>query len=80
MANITISERIYLDANGRVTVDPEQAARLWATPGMEVSEAEAAAVGWPVSSTGGGVPEEIAPKAVRGPKGTKVVEGPEGDK
>ena len=71
MGTVVIADRIYLDAAGRVTTDPGQADRLWATPGMEVSESEAAAVGWPLGK---------APKAVRAPKGTKMVGAPEGDK
>lgn len=68
MGTVVIADRIYLDAAGRVTTDPGQADRLWATPGMEVSEEDARAVGYPL------------PKAVRAPKGTKMVGAPEGDK
>lgn len=70
MAMITLTERIYLDADGKATTDPERGAWLWGTPGQEVREDDALAVGY-------SVPQE---KAVRRPKGTKVVEGPSGDK
>lgn len=74
MTRITITERVYVDDSGRATTDPEKAARLWATPGMEVREEDAAAVGYKVAAP-------VQAKAVRRPKGgTKVVEGPGGDK
>ena len=74
MPRITVGERVYLDDSGRATVDPEKGARLWATPGMEVREEDAEAVGYKVQA-----PPQA--KAVRRPKGgTKVVEGPGGDK
>ena len=65
MGTITIEERVYVDADGKATTDEAKAARLWATPGTEVSDEEAKAVGY---------------KAKPAPKGTKVVEGPGGDK
>jgi hypothetical protein len=70
MPMITLRERVYVDAKGRATTDPEKADRLWGTPGLEVQEADALAIGYMV-------PEA---KAVRRPKGTKVIEGPAGDK
>jgi hypothetical protein len=71
MTNITVTERVYLDANGQATTDPEKGSTLWATPGREVPEEQAKAVGYKPPAT----------KAQAKPKGgTKVVEGPDGDK
>jgi hypothetical protein len=70
MSVITVTDRVYLDANGRATTDPEKGASLWATPGVVVTEEAAEAVGYRVPR----------PKAVAKPKGAKVVEGPGGDK
>lgn len=70
MPIITLTERVYVDKDGRATTDEEKADRLWGTPGMEVMEADAEAIGYKV-------PEA---KAVKGPKGTKAVGGPAGDK
>lgn len=72
MTMITLTERVYLDKDGKATTDPERGAWLWGTPGTEVQEADALAVGY----TG----PEIQEKAVRRPKGAKVVQGPSGDK
>lgn len=76
MPTIVLTERVYIDAEGRATTDPEKADRLWGTPGLEVQVADALAIGYaePVPQ------EEPAPKAVRRPKGAKVVDGPAGDK
>jgi hypothetical protein len=65
MGTITVEERVYLDADGKATTDEAKASTLWATPGTEVSEEDAKAAGY---------------KATAKPKGTKVVEGPGGDK
>lgn len=67
MATITVEDRVYLDAQGKATTDPAKGVSLWSTPGSEVPEEEAEAVGYKA-------------KAVSKPKGTKVVEGPGGDK
>lgn len=79
MPMIVLRERIYVDADGKATTDAEKADRLWGTPGMEVQEADALAIGYAPPQE-----EEVyvapKPKAVRRPKGTKVVEGPGGDK
>ena len=69
MPVISVAERVYLDAKGQATTDPEQGVTLWATPGREVLEEEAERVGYVVKA-----------KAVSKPKGTKVVERPGGDK
>lgn len=81
MPMITLRERVYVDADGKATTDPEKADRLWGTPGMEVQEADALAIGY-VGSTESTEEAYVPPKpkAVRRPKGTKVIEGPGGDK
>jgi len=71
MTTVVITQRVYLDAEGRVTTDPERAVSLWATPGMEVPADEAKAVGWPVSPLR---------KMVKAPAGHKMVGAPKGDK
>lgn len=48
VSGITITERVYLDANGRATTDEAQGNSLWATPGSEVTSDEADAVGYAV--------------------------------
>jgi hypothetical protein len=74
MTRITVGERVYLDADGRATTDPEKGATLWAAAGTEVREEDAATVGYKV-------PASPRAKAVSRPKGgSKVVEGPGGDK
>lgn len=73
MAMITLTERVYIDADGKATTDEEKADRLWGTPGMEVQEADAEAIGYVTR------PQE-ATKAVKGPRGTKAVGAPAGDK
>jgi len=70
---IVLTERVYVDKDGRATTDEEKADRLWGTPGMEVQEADAEAIGYVTR------PQE-ATKAVKGPKGTKAVGAPAGDK
>lgn len=74
MGSIRIPERVYLDKTGHVTMDEGKAERLWATPGMEVTEEEAARVGYQLVA----FPEPKA-KAVRRVK-DKAVQGPGGDK
>lgn len=76
MADITLSERVYIDPDGRATTDPERGAYLWGTPGLVVKQEEAEAVGYRPASED----EKPAAKAVRRPGGTKVVEGPGGTK
>lgn len=78
MARVTVQDRVYLDKRGRATTDPEQGEVLWATPGMEVMERDAKAVGYSPSGSEE-VEEEEKPKARRSPR-TKVVRSPGGDK
>jgi hypothetical protein len=79
MAHITLTEKVWVDASGRATTDERKAARLWGTPGMTVREDDAAAIGYPPKVQAERV-QAAKPKAVRRPRGTKVVEGPGGDK
>ena len=79
MAQITLTEKVWVDADGRATTDEAKAARLWGTPGMMVREDDAAAIGYPPKVQAEKV-QAAKPKAVRRPRGTKVVEGPGGDK
>lgn len=44
-ATVTLEERVYLDAAGKATTDPDKAVTLFASAGAVVSEAEARAVG-----------------------------------
>jgi|PlaIllAssembly_1097288.scaffolds.fasta_scaffold00569_4 hypothetical protein len=75
MADITLSERVYVDEDGRATTDEARGARLWGTPGLVVSEADAAAIGYGVKAD----PEPVA-KMVRKAPRNKAVSGPGGDK
>jgi hypothetical protein len=81
MPMLTLTERIYVDDDGKATTDPEKGVRLWGTPGLRVSEVDALAIGY-VAPQEEEAPQEEAPKpkAVRRPKGTKMVERPGGDK
>lgn len=78
--SITLKERVYLDADGRATTDEATAAYLWGTPGMVVKDSEAESVGYRPGAAAVEVADEPAPKAYRGRRRTKVVEGPGGDK
>lgn len=44
-ATVTVDERVYLDADGKATTDPDEAVRLFASAGAVVPEDEARAVG-----------------------------------
>lgn len=78
---VTVEERVYLDADGQATTDDEKGQVLWATPGTEVSDEEAEKVGYePTPKEDSGSDDEAPAKSVKAPKGTKVVEGPGGDK
>lgn len=83
MARVTVRDRVYLDKRGRATTDPELGEVLWATPGMEVMQRDAEAVGYRPGSDESApeepAPEEEKPKARRSPR-TKVVRAPSGDK
>lgn len=46
MGSRTITERVYLDAHGKATTDEAKADRLWATPGLDVTDEEIARVGY----------------------------------
>jgi hypothetical protein len=70
MARIVLRERVYLDADGRATTDPEKGVVLWGTPGMEVSEEDAAEIGYTAEG------EKAKPR----PERTKAKGAPEGDK
>lgn len=79
--SITLKERVYIDAEGRATTDPADAAYLWGTPGMVVKDDEAEAVGYNPGAAEVEVADEpVQPKAYRGRRRAKVVEGPGGDK
>lgn len=75
MADITLSERVYIDAAGRATTNEADGAYLWGTPGMVVKDTEAEAIGYGSKP----VPEPSV-KMDRTPRRNKAVAGPGHDK